>query len=375
MSIQSEIDRINQNVANTYSALEGLGADMPTEQNSTNLARTVESVKAVLYSAQTLTDEQKAQARANIGAVSKTGLYLGRHEDGLLYLYIDGVPVGDGVDLPAGGIDGYITPDKQIVFNNLPDGEYTLAYINDDGSVVPIGAMEKDTNVYYTVTNTLTQCTSNNSATKVVQGGSYSATITAKSGYELESVAVTMGGSPVSVNGGVINIANVTGNIVITAVATEIQTSGYTNLAKPNDPYWKEGYRLSISGGGTSELTGHTTTNFIPAKADDILRVKGMTLVGTSGGGTGYKIVAYSTKDSESSNVGGLYGVNTANKDSYGLKVSTSGDVSTYKILYNNTDVQSTCASQCAYIRIDGALMTGYTKNDVIITINEEITD
>jgi hypothetical protein len=70
MSVQTQIDRINQNVANTYAVLKALGADMPTEHNSDNLARTAGSAKTVLYSEQTLTDEQKAQARANIGALS-----------------------------------------------------------------------------------------------------------------------------------------------------------------------------------------------------------------------------------------------------------------------------------------------------------------
>ena len=67
MSVQSEIDRIEQNVANTYAVLGALGADMPAEQNSDNLATTAGTAKAVLYSAQTLTEAQKAQARANIG--------------------------------------------------------------------------------------------------------------------------------------------------------------------------------------------------------------------------------------------------------------------------------------------------------------------
>lgn len=75
MSVQGEIDRINQNVANTYAVLSALGADMPTEQNSDNLAPTAGTAKAVLYSAQTLTDEEKTQARTNIGAaaVGETG--------------------------------------------------------------------------------------------------------------------------------------------------------------------------------------------------------------------------------------------------------------------------------------------------------------
>lgn len=68
MSIQTQLDRINQNIANTYTVLSALGADLPAEQTSDNLVTTAGTTKAVLYSAQTLTDDQKAQARTNIGA-------------------------------------------------------------------------------------------------------------------------------------------------------------------------------------------------------------------------------------------------------------------------------------------------------------------
>lgn len=44
MSIQTQIDRIEQNVANTYSALQEKGATMPSEQNSNNLAATARTV-------------------------------------------------------------------------------------------------------------------------------------------------------------------------------------------------------------------------------------------------------------------------------------------------------------------------------------------
>lgn len=46
MSIQSEMERITQNISNTYSALEEQGATMPAEQNSDNLAATARSVPA-----------------------------------------------------------------------------------------------------------------------------------------------------------------------------------------------------------------------------------------------------------------------------------------------------------------------------------------
>lgn len=46
MSVQSQIDRIEQNVANTYAVLKGYGATMPTEQNIDNLAATAATVIA-----------------------------------------------------------------------------------------------------------------------------------------------------------------------------------------------------------------------------------------------------------------------------------------------------------------------------------------
>lgn len=233
------------------------------------------------------------------GKVDKAGLTLGRHADGLLYVFVDGQPVGDGVDLPTGGIDGYITPDKQIVFNNLPDGEYTLAYIADDGSVVPIGAMEKDTNVYYTVKSTLTNCTNSNSATQVAQGSAYSATITAKSGYELKSVTATMGGSAVTVTNGKINITSVTGNIVITAVAEEVQTADPTNFCVVNTTVntagyyadtnasspsygWISGGRCSSAGENRTDSSTTCLTNYIPVQNGDIVYVKGLDISTTA---------------------------------------------------------------------------------------------
>lgn len=132
---------------------------------------------------------------------------------------------------------GYVDKNNNIlVSGNLPDGTYSVKYEMEDGSTVNIGNLVLDTNVYYSVTNNLTNCTSNNSATQAVQGGSYSATITAKSGYEMSSIKVTMGGTDIStsaVSGGKITIANVTGNIVITAVATE-KAKEPTNFAEYN---------------------------------------------------------------------------------------------------------------------------------------------
>jgi predicted MPP superfamily phosphohydrolase len=76
----------------------------------------------------------------------------------------------------------------------------------------------------YSVTNKLTQCTSNNNSTTVTERQSYTATITANNGYTVNSIVVKMGNTDISssaVSGNIITIANVTGNIVITATATQ----------------------------------------------------------------------------------------------------------------------------------------------------------
>lgn len=71
MSIQSEIDRISQNIVNTYSVLEDAGAIMPASLTTQNLPDTAASIQAVLFKEQTLTKEQRMQARANLGIVGK----------------------------------------------------------------------------------------------------------------------------------------------------------------------------------------------------------------------------------------------------------------------------------------------------------------
>lgn len=86
------------------------------------------------------------------------------------------------------------------------------------------GAVLED-NTYYTVTATLTHCTSDNDATKVLAKKSYNATLTAGAGYTMEGAtitALTMGGVDISstaYDDGVISIPRVTGNIVITISA------------------------------------------------------------------------------------------------------------------------------------------------------------
>lgn len=237
-----------------------------------------------------------------------------------------------------------------VVSGDLPDGIYSVTYEMADGSKISIGNLVLDTNVYYSVSNNLTNCTNSNSAKQVVQGNSYTATITAKSGYVLKSVAVTMGGAAVSVSGGTINIASVTGNIVITAVAEEIKVN-YTNLADPTSSDWIIGSRFNSSGVPTEE-SGTAITNYIGGNlaTGDVIRVKGMNL-------TSHRVQIYDKNKAQAS-LG---------------KLSDSG------YYFENITIDSTSASFTikssmpanGYIRFSGLLIG--TSADVIITRNEEI--
>lgn len=96
--------------------------------------------------------------------------------------------------------------------------------------------------VTYSITNTLSHCTTNNNTSSVITGSSYSATITANNNYTLTgaTVSITMGGNDITssaYNNGAISIASVTGNVVIsvstvsTLVAYATAQSGVTYTA------------------------------------------------------------------------------------------------------------------------------------------------
>jgi hypothetical protein len=291
---------------------------------------------------------------------NKSGLTLGVHTDGLVYIFIDGTPHGNGLEIKAdvieGDVFGYVDENNVIVLNGaLADGTYTIKYEMDNGSTVDIGDLVLDSNVYYSVTNNLTNCTSNNSVIQAVQGGSYSATITANSGYELKSVTVTMGGSPVTVSGGTISIANVTGNIVITAVAEEIKVN-YTNLADPTSADWATGTRFS-SGGSVTTDSKAIATNYIPIKAGGIFYIKGLDVTSKLDSGSICRSVIYDTDKTVKR------AVHASSTDSAAFTVD--GNITTFDL----SKLAGTYTS--GFVRFGGEL-TG-TANDVIITVDEPI--
>ena len=91
----------------------------------------------------------------------------------------------------------------------------------------------------YYIANNLTHAANSNSAQTITAGSSYTGTITASgTGYVLETVTVTMGGVDITSTAytpatGVISIASVTGDVIITAVA---MTTIYLTPVRANAP-------------------------------------------------------------------------------------------------------------------------------------------
>ncbi len=102
-----------------------------------------------------------------------------------------------------------------------------VAWVNDDGQTYYDALYEALYDTTWMVTNTLRNCITNNQAASVIKGNAYTATLTPNAGYTLTgaTVTVTMGGADVTTqvySSGVISIASVTGNVVITVSASAL---------------------------------------------------------------------------------------------------------------------------------------------------------
>ena len=136
----------------------------------------------------------------------------------------------------------------------------TITVMNVQGNIDVYGVGVAPSVETVTISNHLTNCASSNSATSVDKGSSYTATITVNEGYTLDGIVVTMSGTDITssvVSGNNISIPEVTGNVVITATASETPTAdvSYESTTKtltiktlPSDPSYDSGTKtLTIS--------------------------------------------------------------------------------------------------------------------------------
>lgn len=148
---------------------------------------------------------------------------------------------------------------KHTVANDALSHAIDFVTINRDTKTVSLTRLGIGNNrvysynnaVLYSVTNSLTNVTTNNATSSVEEGSGYSATLTASSGYELDMVTVIMGGTNITAtaySNGKITIAEVIGDIVITATAEK--------AADPTVPItWKNGYTCTHAVGSVCTET------------------------------------------------------------------------------------------------------------------------
>lgn len=152
---------------------------------------------------------------------------------------------------------------------------YKIKYGNKVIAEIPL-VSTIPTATKYTITNTLSNATNTNTATEIEENQSYTATITANEGYSINSVIITMGGKDITntvYNNGNINIANVTGNLVITVKCTEIVESTSYSITNNLTNYTNDNKKTSID----------PNTKYV-AKLEPILEYEPSTLSISMGG-------------------------------------------------------------------------------------------
>lgn len=143
-------------------------------------------------------------------------------EDGDIWVMIVGQNQA-GFTLQFAPADATVVDAEFKAMPNL-DGEGTLIKFVEE--IKDADPEPTPTPTTYTLTQNLTNVTSDVTATTIEEGGALEATLTADTGYTIDSVTVTMSEADITSTAwdsatSKVTIASVTGNVVITATATE----------------------------------------------------------------------------------------------------------------------------------------------------------
>lgn len=219
---------------------------------------------------------------------------------------------------------------------------------------VTITAVAAVPSVSYSITRNLTNCASSNAATTIAEGAAYTTTLTPTGTYKkLGAITVTMGGTDISataVTGNTINIASVTGDIVIICAA--VITNIIDTIGISADT------RLSTSSGDNRTQAGYAAigaskdaASLIHLTAGDTLRIKGARLPAAN---DNYSAIAMHSAGGAFSTATYLHNGLTWN----GLTFASNGDMVTVTAVAEH------------YFRVSLICMDAAA---VIATINEEI--
>ena len=225
---------------------------------------------------------------------------------------------------------------------------YTVGYGADIDRTIPYKSA-----AVYSVTYNLTNVTSSTTGGSIVEGNAFTTTLSkTNANWAWDGVTVTMGGTNVTSSvynssTGVITIAKVTGNIVITAKAK----APYTNVIDSVGTV--DGVRLR-SGGGTGDADGFAS-GYFSAKGGNIIRVYFPNGLRSKIPSNGVYCCTYS--------------------DTNGTLVTAYDGSTSSSVLKNVTDtgyeIHIPSGTNCSYARVAGGPKGGYTG--WIVTVNEEI--
>ena len=271
-----------------------------------------------------------------------------------------------------------------IITGDLTDGTYVFKYEGADGTYTDIGSLVVGGVVQYSITPTITNCTTASSnATVINEGGTVTLKYVAKDGFVLPET-ITVNGASYTWDSatGTLVLSNPTADVTISITA--IVYVAYTNVLPlaqeyaSTSPYvgsdGSKGYgndmRISSSSPSTTYMkaaTGVDATALIPVKRGDIIRLKNCNLkVSPSNATYGTQIVGFDSSKAVMSSFT-VTPSQIANRLSY--------------VVENDEIVQFTLeplagwttsnVDNLAYIMIS----TDGLDETSIITINEEITD
>lgn len=190
-----------------------------------------------------------------------------------------------------------------LVQNAFDDTTNTITVANVTGELgINVTATESAT-VTHSITLTTDSHVSGNGIApiSVDDGDSYTNTLTVDSGFEMESISVYMGSTDITSTTytsatGVISIASVTDDVVITArtYGINILTTAFTTHGQSYEAIgYENGKRLSGSTGAlTADEACFVTTGYIPIVDGDEIVVRGVTFPEASNG-DGKQYLAY----------------------------------------------------------------------------------
>ena len=220
------------------------------------------------------------------------------------------------------------------------------------------------------VTKNLTQCTSSNARVYAIDGQSYVTTLTAHTGYGIDSVTILMGGVDVSTyyKDGIISIPEVTGDIVITATAVA-QAPAYTNLLDTaidmdgnvigHTPMYRN-MRYNSSSGAPVENQGTNITGLLPIKNGDIVRIR---FKGSSD--ISYQSIKFFKPDRTQVKTGYM-SFSNIKKGQIGTVINVDSDHGVVDFEFNDSNSAAKGAAYFSIVLYD-------TLENVIVTTNEEI--